>query len=393
MTEKNAIRLFRGDGERSHAVRPIELFFDLVFVFAITQLSHTLLEHFDPRGALHTALLLLAVWWMWVYTAWFANWFDPDRRPVRIVLIALMVGSLLMSASIPEAFGERGMLFAASYVAMQVGRSLFVIWAAGDNLMLRSNFQRIACWSAFSGIFWIAGALVAGPAREWLWIAAVLIDYLAPAALFFVPGLGRSTTRVWNISGEHMAERCQLFLIIALGESILVTGSTFSELDGSWVFLIAFVVAFLGSVALWWVYFDRAAGDAAEAIAHSDDPGGLARSAYTYFHLPMVAGIIVTAVGDELAIAHPLDQASLPTIVSVLGGPALFLAGHLLFKRAVFGVWSVPRIVAIVVLVAIGFAGREWPALVLAVAALLVIGGVIVWDVRTLHQRDATRLG
>ncbi len=281
----------RGDGERSHAVKRIELFFDLVYVFAIIQLSQSLLEHSDPRGALHTALLLLAVWWVWVYTIWFTNWFDSGRRPVRVLLIALMVGSLLMSAAIPEAFGDRGMLFAASYVAIQVGRNLFVVLASSRNRVMRENFQRLLYWAVFAGLFWIAGALVAGPRREWLWIAAVGLDYLGPAVSFYVPGLGRSATSTWNISGEHMAERRQLFLIIALGESILVTGAAFAGLDETPAVLAAFVVAFLGSVALWWVYFDRAAGSAEENIARLDDPGALGRSAYTYFHLPMVAGL------------------------------------------------------------------------------------------------------
>jgi low temperature requirement protein LtrA len=190
-----------------------------------------------------------------------------------------------------------------------------------------------------------------------------------------------------------MAERCQLFLIIALGESILVTGATFGELELSASVLAAFVIAFLGSVALWWVYFDRSAGDAEEAIAHSDDPGRLGRSAYTYLHLPMVAGIIVTAVGDELAIAHPLGHAGPEVAATVLGGPAIFLAGHLLFKRAVFGVWSISRIVAIIVLVAIALIGQEWPPLALSSLALVVIASVPALDARVGHGVEVSPAG
>jgi low temperature requirement protein LtrA len=221
-------------------------------------------------------------------------------------------------------------------------------------------------------------------------VAAVAVDLIGPIAGYSTPGLGRSTTHDWNISGEHMAERCQLFVIIALGESILVTGATFSELEISGETLAGFVIAFLGSVALWWVYFDRSAEAAAEAIAHSDDPGALGRNAYTYMHLPMVAGIIVTAVGDELAIAHPLGHASPETVATVLGGPALFLAGHALFKRAVFGVVSMPRLVAIVVLGIVALAGRDWAPIALATAALVILAGVSVWDART--ERDLTYL-
>jgi low temperature requirement protein LtrA len=382
----------REDGVRRSRVTPIELFFDLVYVFAITQLSHTLLEHFDVNGALQTAILLLAVWWAWVYTTWFTNWFDPDQRTVRLVLIAGMVASLLMSTSIPGAFGDRGLLFAVAYVVLQVGRGLFIIWAARDNEMLRSNFVRLVTWAILSGVFWIAGALASGSTRELLWIMAVLTDYAAPLVFFYVPGLGRSRTTDWNISGEHMAERAQLFVIIALGESIIVTGATFSEMDMSFEVIAAFVVAFLGSVALWWIYFDRAASDAAEAFAHSSNPGALARSAYTFIHLPMVAGIVLTAVGDELQIAHPLGHASPETVIAVLGGPALFLAGHALFAYVVFNVVSFQRLAAIFLLIVIGLIGREWSPLAIATAALLVLVGVAVADVLLAHRREQRAL-
>jgi low temperature requirement protein LtrA len=382
----------REDGAHRSTVTPVELFFDLVYVFAITQLSHKLLEHFDIQGVLQTAILLLAVWWAWVYTAWFTNWFDPDHRTVRLVLIAGMVASLLMSTSIPEAFTDRGLLFVVAYVALQVGRSLFVIWAARDNEMLRTNFVRLVLWSIMAGVLWIAGALTSGSTRELLWVVAVLVDYAAPLFFYVVPGLGRAHTSDWNISGEHMAERAQLFVIIALGESILVTGATFGDLDLSAEAVAAFVVAFLGSVALWWIYFDRAAGDAAEAIAHSSDPGALGRTAYTYIHLPMIAGIVVSAVGDELQIAHPLGHASRETLVALLAGPALFLIGHALFKYFVFNVVSMPRLVAVVVLVVIGVIGQGWSPLAIATAALLVLVGVSVADVRTAHYREQRAL-
>lgn len=370
----------RDDGERR--VTPMELFFDLVYVFAITQLSHLLLEHLDLHGVGQTTLLLIAVWIAWIYTAWFTNWFDPDNRAVRTVLIGVMVCSLVMSATIPEAFGERGLIFAAAYAAMQVGRTVFALLGFRGRPADYRNFQRIVCWVALSGVVWIAGGLASDANREWIWVAALGIDLLGPIAGFYVPGLGRSTTHDWAISGEHMAERCQLFLIIALGESILVTGATFGELEWSGEVLVAFVVAFLGSVALWWVYFDRAAGDAEEAISRSDDPGRLGRNAYTYLHIPMVAGVIVTAVGDELAIAHPIGHASPEVLVTVLGGPALFLAGHALFKRAVFNVWSFPRLTAIVTLGLVAVIGRDWAPLALASAALIITAGVAWWDIR-----------
>src|SRR5829696_2903729 len=164
-----------------------------------------------------------------------------------------------------------------------------------------------------------------------------------------------------------MAERLKLFLIIALGESILVIGGTFAQLDITPATLAAFVVAFLGSVALWWVYFDVSFDAAEQMFASSSDPGRLGRFAYTYLHIPMVAGIIVTAVADELVIAHPFGQATPDIVATVLGGPALFVAGHLLFKRAVFGVWSIPRGAAIAAIGIIAVIGRNWSPLTLAI--------------------------
>jgi low temperature requirement protein LtrA len=375
--------LRREQGQAGQRVTFMELFFDLVYVLAVTQLSHLLVEHLDARGAAQTALLLMAVWIAWVYNAWFTNWFDPDRRPVRLVLLGVMLASLLMSASLPDAFGERGLLFAGAYAAMQVGRTVFVVAALREEPGLRRNFQRVLSWLLAAAVLWLAGGLAHGTARGALWLAALAVDFIAPMVGFFTPGLGRSRTTDWTIAGGHFGERFPLFLILALGESILVTGSVFGELALSASTVAAFVVAFLGSVALWWVYFDRSAEDASGVIAESADPGRLGRSAYTYCHLPMVAGIIVTAVGDELVIAHPGGRASVATTTTVLLGPALFLAGHALFKRVVFGRLSVPRLLAIVALAGLWPVGPAVSPLLLALVATLVVAAVAVSDTRT----------
>src|SRR5215218_4118062 len=138
-------------------VTPLELFFDLVFVFAVTQLSHLLLGHLSIRGALETLFLLLAVWWVWVYTAWFTNWFDPERLPVRLVLVAVMLASLLMSVAIPDAFGERGLMFALAFVAIQVGRTAFAVLTLGASHPLSGTFWRILAWLVAGGVLWVAG--------------------------------------------------------------------------------------------------------------------------------------------------------------------------------------------------------------------------------------------
>jgi low temperature requirement protein LtrA len=371
------------DGGEQRAT-PLELFFDLVYVFAITQLSHLLLGHLTVEGALETLFLLLAVWWAWIYTTWVTNWLDPDRLPVRLMLVAVMLASLVMSVAIPDAFGERGLMFALAYISIQVGRTVFVVIALNKSLgrsaLLSRNFQRILFWLLASGVFWIIGGLLEGEARYVLWVLALAVEYAGPVFGIYTPGLGRSTTEVWTVEGGHAAERCQLFVIIALGESILVTGTTFGEIETSVATVAAFVVAFLGSVALWWIYFARAAEAAREVFASSEDPGRIARSAYTYFHLPIIAGIIAVAAGDELVVAHPYYLGTPASIALTLGGTALFMVGHAFFKWTVFGELSFSRLVAIAALAVLIPVGFAIPALALAITAALIVVGVAAWD-------------
>ncbi|CAN7340470.1 low temperature requirement protein A [Phenylobacterium sp. LjRoot164] len=317
-----------------HRVTFIELFFDLVFVFAITQLSHSLLKHLTPMGAVQTGLLFLAVWWVWIFTCWITNWMDPEQPVVRLLLLALMLAGLLMTTSLPEAFEDKGLLFACAFVVMQVGRSLFMLWALRrHNERNYRNFLRITAWLSVSGAFWIAGGLSEGGLRLALWGVAVAIEFASPSLGFWTPGLGRSTTGDWDVEGGHMAERCALFVIIALGETLLVTGATFAELPMSAGVLAAFGASFVASVAMWWIYFDAAAERASSQFAKSDDPGRIARLAYTYIHLPLLAGIVVSAVGDELALAHPDGHVDVKSAMVLLSGPALYLFGDLLFRR------------------------------------------------------------
>jgi low temperature requirement protein LtrA len=375
----------RDGGEQQ--VTPLELFFDLVFVFAVTQLSHRLLDHLTIGSALGTLLLLVAVWRAWVDTTWVTNWFDPDRTPVRLLLVALMLVSLVMSVAIPEAFDEGGPMFALAYVTIQAGRTAFVVLALERSSSLGRNFQRILAWFAIPAVLWVAGGLLQGEARYVLWVIAVVLEYTGPVAGFWTPGLGRSTTADWTVEGGHLAERCRLFVILALGESILVTGTTFAEIEASTATVSAFVVAFLGSVALWWIYFGRSAEAASGMFSSSEDPGRLARSAYTYFHLPMIAGIITVAAADELTVAHPGEHGTLASVTLTLGGTALFLAGHALFKWAVFGGLSWPRVVAIAALIALIPVSFAIPTLALTgVAGLIVVGLVAVWDTLASHE-------
>jgi low temperature requirement protein LtrA len=176
-----------------------------------------------------------------------------------------------------------------------------------------------------------------------------------------------------------MAERCQLFLIIAFGESILVTGSTFGQAVSPST-AAAFVVSFTGSVGLWWAYFGRSAEAGSGVIASASDPGRLARSAYTFLHLPMVAGIVVSAVGDELVISHPGGHTGPEVTLTVLSGPALFLAGHALFRRVLWGRFPASHLAGLPVLAALAPLGLVAPPLVLATAAAVTVVAVATWE-------------
>ena len=323
----------------NHSVSPLELFFDLVFVFAVTQMSHYLLAHHTIVGALQTLVMFMAVWWAWIYTAWATNWLDPAVAPVRMALMIIMALSMVMSSAIPEAFGPYGLAFAIAYVTIQVGRTAYTAWAReGIFHGTSTNMARATLYFIVSGIFWIAGGLESDPtARLAWWIAALAIESAGPLTFFYVPGIGRSTFAEWNIRGAHMAERCGLFIIIALGEGIVVTGATFAGLEPNTATTLAFLSAFLGSVTMWWIYFDVGAERGSEVIEHDERPGSLGRKAYTYGHIPIVAGIIVLAVADEQVLAHPTGHLEPFFIAALIAGAMLFIGGTMYFKKVTSG--------------------------------------------------------
>jgi low temperature requirement protein LtrA len=370
-------------GHDSDKVSFVELFFDLVFVFAVTQLSHSLIEHFSLAGAVQILLLMLAVWWVWIYTTWATNWLNPETLPVRCALMVLMLLGLILSASIPKAFESHGLAFAGAYVCMQVGRTLFFLWAVRGHPGMVRNFQRILVWLVASAVFWMAGALAHDSARLGLWALALAVEYASPWSGFRVPGLGRSATTDWDVAGRHISERCGLFIIIALGESILVTGATFAGLAWTPPIVAAFMVSFIGSVAMWWLYFDASAESGTETIAHSRDPGRVARLTYTYVHLVLVAGIVLAAVADEFVLAHPTGHTEPKVAVAVLGGTALYVAGLTLFKWTIAGLFPASHLVAVAALALMIPAAGALSPLALSAAATFVLIALGAWERRT----------
>jgi len=368
-------------GDHHGRVGFIELFFDLVFVFAVTQISHLLLAHPDVTHALQSAFLLVALWIVWVYTTWATNWLDCESAPTRLMMFGLMAGGLVLAASIPEAFGERGFYFALAYATMQNGRNLFLLNALKHGKENeRRNFQRIQVWLLVSGALWIAGGLADEQTRWLLWGAALACELAGPWLRFYVPGMGRSTTADWAVDPDHMAERTGLFVIIALGESVILIGATFAGAD-NWdpAHISALASAFAGAAAMWWIYFASISDEAHHLFATHQDPGSLARVAYTFTPIPMVAGIVLTALGNELLLAHPTGHVEPVAAATIVGGPALFLLGsfwfYWLFRQKL--IWS--HVIGLALLSACALAaGHIEPVWLgwLTTLALVIVGAI-----------------
>jgi low temperature requirement protein LtrA len=324
---------------------------------------------------------------VWVYTSWITNWLNPETTPVRILLFLLMLGGLVLSTSIPKAFESRGLWFATAYAAMQVGKTVFLWVATPPNRTLaRMNAVRITAWLSLSAVFWIAGGLADGHARLVLWVVALAIEYVSPAARFWIPKYGATQISDWVIEGGHMAERCAGFIIIALGESIVVTGATFADLPWTIETVTAFASAFVGAIAMWWIYFDKGAEAGSEQISRSSEPGRLARLAYTYLHMPIVAGIILSAVADDLVLTHPADHSDLKTVLSAIGGPLLFLIGTILFKHTIRGFLQLSHGVGIVVLAILAWFASGLSPLALSILTSAIMILVAVWETVSLRS-------
>ncbi|RKN32324.1 low temperature requirement protein A [Micromonospora musae] len=384
--------------KRESPQRPtfLELFFDLVYVFALTRIVHELVLDYT-RGHVaetlstslsengETLLLLLALWSIWTQTAWTTSRFDPFQPAIQVVVVATMLGSLFLAVAISGALASTGMLFAGTYTAIQVGRTLFFVLTLRGHGLRRVNMLALV-WFAASAVPWLVGAFAPELTRNLLWALAVAIDYLGARLGWPVPGLGRSRVSPWAVAGEHLAERYWQLVIVALGETILTSGS--SLLRGPIVAerTLALTLSFLTTVLLWRIYFYRAGQILGEAIAASANPGRLGRSA-EFSHLLMVTGVVVTSAGSELLLMDPTGHAKPAWVSAILGGPALYLAGRSLFEYVAFARVSRPRPIGILVLLAIAplMVGR--PPLGVAAAAAVVLLGVAVSDAIRAHGR------
>ena len=370
----------------AHArVTYVELFFDLVFVFAVTQLSHTLVEHLTLIGALQTLFLLLAVWWVWMYTCWFTNWVDPDRPPVRALIFALMLAGLLLSASLPHAFDGEALLFASAYVFSQVVRSAFMLWAThGHDHLNFNNFRRIISWQLVSGVFWIAGGFSArGDASHPVGDRA---GHRMRRAVRGLPRAGARAFRHRRLAGGRRAHgRAQRAVRDHRARRIhprhrrdgrRAAGHRRPCRAPSWSRSSA-ASRCGGSTST------SAPNAAATRSRTRTDPGRVARAVYTYFHIPIVAGIVVCAVADEITIKHPVGHMELSAAATLLGGPALYLAGNILFKRASARHYPLSHLVGLGLLLLLAPVAMRLTPLALGAATTVVLVLVAVWETRS----------
>ncbi|HEX3173779.1 MAG TPA: low temperature requirement protein A [Solirubrobacterales bacterium] len=366
--------------EVARAVTPIELFFDLVYVFTVSQLARHLFDNVDARGMAETVVLTLAVMYAWFMTVWTSNWLDVERRPVRLLMLGLMFASLLMSTSIGGAFGDRAALFITGYLAIQLGRTAFAVVAFRGH-RLHGHFVNALAWEIATAPLWIAGAAADGDTRLLLWTAATLISYGGVIAGHPLPARRSPVSSDSQIYAEHLLERFRLFFLIALGETVLTLGNAFTDHPVAADRLLALAVAFTGTVALWWCYFHRAEEIGRSAVADAADASRIVGFG-NYTLIAMVVGIVAIAVGDELAIADPAGATAASSAALIFGGPAIFLLAQLVYMRRAGGGLPGSRILACGGLGVLAFATAPFGLLAAVAAATAALVAVAVADTR-----------
>lgn len=373
----------------ARAVTPLELFFDLVYVFTVSQLSLNLVEQVSVRGMAQTLVLTLAVMYAWFMTIWTSNWLDVDRRPVQLMLLGLMFASLLMSTSVAQVFGnspfadwlgDRAALFVIGYLAIQLGRTAFATSAFRGH-RLHAHFVNALAWEIGTAAIWIAGIFAEGDARLAIWAVAVLVTYGGVIAGHPLPGKRSPFSSDSQIYAEHLLERFRLFFLIALGETVLTIGNAFASGPLETERLIALSAAFIGTVSLWWCYFHRAERLGIDAAEGAGDASRLVAIG-NYTLVAMVIGIVAIAVGDELAIAYPDFDVTPSATALIFGGPAIFLLAQLVFMRGVSGQAPRARIGGCLALGVLALLTASFSLLIAVIASSTVLLAVAIGDTR-----------
>lgn len=392
MTGDRPTLLRPSEGAAAHRVTFIELFFDLVFVFAVTQLSHIVIDEPGWLSLLHTVVLTMVVWMVWVDTTWTLSWLDPERPPVSAMLFVLMALGMLMAATIPHAFDTQALTFALALAAFQLINPVFTLFAFRRTRPAHAgNFARISVWSFVAGATWIVSALVPSDARIWIWLAALLLMWIGPRAAFWVPFYGRSDVGTWDVTGEHMSERVSLFFIIALGESIVVTGTAFAGTGVTWLSGLAFLSAFVGTVLMFLLHFRHIQRGGSDYISRARERGMIAQVAYTYVPIVLVFGIVGASVADGLVVRDPAGGPDAWVAGILCGSAALYVFGNAVFVRATGGPWLRLHLVGAAVLMVMVALFPVASPLLLSWLVNLVLLAVVLGEARAIARKHERR--
>ncbi len=364
-----------------YQVAPIELFFDLIFVFAISQLSHHLAAHFSWQGAAETGILLLAVTCVWAYTSWVATMIPVHRPSSAWMLIAIMLLGLIMNASIGDAFATTAWSFVIPLLVIQLGRTLWTIIYAPDSAY-KEHFIRVLIWLLLTTPLWLLGALAQGEQRLGYWAAAVIIELLGTWFAHPVPGR-KAKTEHWPFNAEHMLERCNLFIIIALGETVLMAGIALAEHPTNLLTLMTGTSAMVGIIALWALAFGSIQTHTEHHLKKTLDPVKVSRHAMNTLTI-MVAGLVLLAVANEKIIHHPQGHASLALGFTASIGAAIFLLAQSWYLHSVLKVRSHIHWLGALAITPVGAAALVLPpyGITLVISGLLAIFAGYDWTKR-----------
>ena len=351
---------------------PLELFFDLVFVFAITQVTQLIAD--DPTwGGLVRGLLILAVvWWAWAAYAWLTNTLDTNESRTRVVMFLSMAAMFVVALATPGAFDQHALLFACAYLVVRAAHILLYGYASND-VGVRAAVKRLAPPTFVATALLVAASALDGAAQGALWALAIAIDYAGPV----VAGMSG-----WTLHPGHFSERHGLIVIIAFGESIVATGLGASGTDLDFAVVSAAVLGIALAAALWWAYFDVVALVAERRLRESSGLARLAmaRDSYSYIHLLMIAGIVLAALGAKKTIAHVDEPLKTVPAVALCGGVALYLLGHIAFRLRNVGTLNRQRLVTAIACIALIPIAREADAIATLGALAAGCSGLILYE-------------
>ncbi|HEV3002432.1 MAG TPA: low temperature requirement protein A [Solirubrobacteraceae bacterium] len=373
--------VLREDGR----VSSLELFFDLVFVLALTQCTQLMADEPTWTGVAQALAILTLLWWSWSGYAWLTSTVNPEEGAVRIVMFAAMAAFLVVALCVPEAFGASGGLFAGAYAAVRVAHLLLYALASRDDAELRSSVIALSASTAVAVGLLAAASFADGALQGALWAVAIALDLAGPY-FFGVEG--------WRLVPSHFAERFGLIVIIALGESIVAIGAGVERGVDAGV-VAAAVLGIAVAAALWWLYFDVVALVAERRLARAApgrEQNAIARDAYGYLHLPMVAGIVLVALGMKKTLGEVGEPLKGVPATALLGGAALYLLAHVAFRLRNLGTLNRQRLLGAVVLAALIPAALEVPALVTVAVLAALLAAIIAYEtVRFATLRDRIR--